>query len=62
MRTRTGDPNDQHVPGLELLGAKIGGNHGEEMCQQAIGKAVDVVSLVVQMSRGTPLTTARTRP
>ena len=34
---------------------KIGGKLGEEMRQQAISKAVDLVSLVVQISRGTPL-------
>ena len=34
---------------------KIGGILGDEMHRQAVGKAVDAVSLVVQISRGTPL-------
>ncbi len=47
--------NLMHLGALGEAAHKIGGNLGEELLQEAIGKAVDMVALVVQINRGRPL-------
>ena len=44
-----------HLGALGEAAAKIGGDLGAELRGEAIGKAVDMVALVVQINRGLPL-------
>jgi hypothetical protein len=44
-----------HLGALGEAAAKIGGTTGEDMRRQAVSQAVDMVALVVQINRGSPL-------